>query len=658
MIKRLLFCAALATSVIGAVAQVTVPKGTGAFSKSADRIAIGNSAAKHAPAKAASLDDTMQWGYCSTEDETGGVGIGSATTYWAGYYVPGDGVLKGAYINGISVPFSRVASMTEVSVWISEDLETDVVTKSVARNSLKANAYNDIALDEPYAIPESGVFVGVKFRINNASATQDKYPVLCGGEGGYPYSCLLKYGSYDWGDYSNAGWGAFAMQLYCSNLSVPETFVYPLMASGTSSLKDTDLTIPVVLSSDGSTDVNSIDYTVDVNGTKYSNHLDLATPISAGFNRQAQVNFNFKSPSTVGAYSTKITVDKVNGVDNAASTYKLDVNNKVLSRVVSRRTVVEEFTGTECQYCPRGWAGMETLKEKRENFIGIAFHQYNAPGTSDPMYVANYYSASKLGISGAPGCAMDRLLLGIDPYYGSSNSVLDDFDYCSSIIPDVDVAVAGAFNADGTSVDAHADVEYLIDGGKYSVAFVLTADGLTGTTSAWKQINAYAQGTAAQWGITEETDPLLAKFCRGGEYGQTSVLLTYNDVMIGSSYSTAGKNLAPELSGEPAVGSVGHSSYSVAMPTKVALKSAINPEEVYIVALVIDETTGTIANAARAKVMSYEDFTAGIGAVSDASATAVEVARFNAAGQCLTAPQKGINIVKYSDGRTVKLNIK
>lgn len=48
---------------------------------------------------------------------------------------------------------------------------------------------------------------------------------------------------------------------------------------------------------------------------------------------------------------------------------------------------------------------------------------------------------------------------------------------------------------------------------------------------------------------------------------------------------------------------------------------------------------------------------AAINGVAD-NGTAKEVARYTADGQRISAPVKGINIVKLSDGRTVKLNVK
>ena len=648
--KKFFMSVALAAFTLLANAQVVIPvEGKGLFHKSGEKIVL-NQAQAASPKKAASLDDTTLWGYyMGGFDEVAGVGVGSAATYYAGYFVPGDGVLKGSSISGVNLPIWTKTNMTNVSIWISEDLETNIVSQSVPTTDLKASSYNAIALDEPFAIPEDGIFIGVKFTISRVATNGDAYPVLCAGDA-FTNSLVMKFtstnGGQDWADYSN-DFGSFAMQLFCSNLTLPERSAYFKSASSTSTLPGAEVSLPVAISSDGAEGVQSIDYVVEINGNKTTNHLDLPTPIAGGISKSGSATISFTAPEEYGAYTVNISIEKVNGDTNAASENVLAVTNKVVTKIATRKTVVEEFTGTGCGWCPRGWLGMEMLKETQENFIGIAFHKFNS---SDPMYVANYYPTGSLGIDGAPGCSVDRKLLGIDPYYGSANSIVDDFDACNAILPDVDVTVSGKFNEDYTSVDITADIEYLIDGGKYTVVYVLTADSLSGTTAAWKQQNYYYSNYPSGTG-----DPMIDQFCRGGKYGSSSVALTFNDVMIGSSYNNAGSNLAPALEGEVKAGATATGTYTVNMPTKAALKEAINTNEVYAIALVI-ASDGTIANAARAKVTNGDDATSVEKAIADVNAK--EIARYNAAGQVISETQKGLNIIKLSNGKTVKVIVK
>lgn len=656
MIKSLLFSVALAAVCLNADAQVA------RLAPSVRKVAPADGAYAIPIWKVASLEGTDMWGYYTGNDlsDLDVVGVQNIATYSVGYFVPGDALLKGAKIHGMNVPFYSVTNMADVSVWITDDLDNEpLVSKEVDAKSLIGNSFNAIALDEPFAVPETGVYVGVTFTINKATSNGDKYPILCGGETAAKSLYMkIKIGTQEdsWTDYSSKGWGAYGMQLFVSDMNIPDANMYlraktvdvaTIMPGG-------EVKLPVALYSSGKNAVNSIDYTVLINDSKETKHLDFATPIEGGFGKTGTAELVFNMPADYGRYTVRLCIDKVNGIDNALVSDTIDVPGKVLYSIVPRKTVVEEFTGTGCGWCPRGWAGMEKLKEKRENFIGIAFHQYNS---SDAMYISNYYSRSKLGIGGAPGCSVDRKGLGVDPYYGDGEDIVETFDYYNSSSPEVAVTVSGEFS--DYSVNAQAEVQYLIDSDKaYSIAYVLTADSLTGTTTAWRQSNYYASYSAASVG----NDPYLVPFCSGGKYGSSSISgLVFGDVAIGSSYSKAGVNLAPSVAGEVVAGSKASTSYTIDLPTKVALRDAIKWNKVYIVALVV-APDGTIANAAKAQVTNWDEVieivAADIDGVRSDDAGAAEVARYNVNGQRIDAPQKGLNIVKLADGTIRKVMVK
>ena len=57
------------------------------------------------------------------------------------------------------------------------------------------------------------------------------------------------------------------------------------------------------------------------------------------------------------------------------------------------------------------------------------------------------------------------------------------------VAPTVGVSVRGVWNDDKSAVTATSETQFLVDGDGYSVAYVLVADGLTGTSSKWNQSN-------------------------------------------------------------------------------------------------------------------------------------------------------------------------
>jgi hypothetical protein len=85
------------------------------------------------------------------------------------------------------------------------------------------------------------------------------------------------------------------------------------------------------------------------------------------------------------------------------------------------------------------------------------------------------------------------------------------------------------------------------------------------------------------------------------------------------------------------------------MPTKATLKAAIDKDKVYAVVLVVDDATGEILNAAKTKVVGEET---GIKATHIQSAAD---SFYTIDGRRLTAPQRGVNIVRNADGSTRKV---
>lgn len=268
---------------------------------------------------------------------------------------------------------------------------------------------------------------------------------------------------------------------------------------------------------------------------------------------------------------------------------------------VVRRTVMEEFSGTLCGFCPRGIVGIERLQQDYpDRFIAIVIHQYK---DTDPMYLTNY---ADLGFEEAPACMLDRQTL-TGPYYGQTVSytnvcyaIEQQFLACQTQEAWVDVAVSGTWTSDSRmQVNAVADVRFLAEAEGYSMAFVLTADSVASTSSSWLQSNYYSQDTPDYWGIPAD-DPLAA-YCRGGERGQSYVPMVYNDVAIASTYVN-GASKVDALPAHIQAGEEHQRAYRLSLPTKTLLKNALNKDHIYVVALVFD-AQGHIANAARARVV-------------------------------------------------------
>ena len=632
MVKRLLTIITLALFAFGVQAQTLQVNPAGKYR---------NSHVRRAPARAASLDGTTAFGYGS-ETDWDGLGVGSTgVTFDVAIYVPTSSALTNATINGINIPVID-SGMKNVSAWIRSSLNGSNLAKATAAGPFKENEYFTVAFDEPVPVPATGFYAGYTFTCSI------DYPVAFGTV--YANNgLLLQYTSggsaSGWGDYSDQ-FPASPLQVLIAGISLPDYSIDLTYVGQSTQLPNSEYCIPVDLVSNSAKGFNNLDVEVTVDGQTEQKHIILPESLQSGMNQTTSFIITGTSPAQAGRYDVEFTVKKVNGEEYAGEAKGVGVL-KNLSRLTQRNTVIEEFTGTGCGWCPRGWVGMEYMKEKYpDNFIGIAFHKYN---NTDPMYYANY---PYLGLSGAPGCVIDRKGEA-DPYYGFNYGVIaygieDDFLELNSQPAEVEARLTAQWNENETAVVFNTDVEFLVATNPVSLVYVLTADSLTGAATSWKQTNYYASYSSDEPGISD--------FCSGGKYGNDKVTLVFNDVAIASSYNTSMVNKGTSFTSDQIqTGAVCSASHTILMPTKASLKAAIRKHLVFANVLVVDDTTGEILNAARTKITSAGGEDA-IDIVRDIQpATTL---RYNVAGQAIATPQRGLNIVRTSDGRVRKLMVK
>ena len=658
--KKLLL---LATAFVLSLSSATAQENIVLVKKSPSANGSVNANVAKAPQKTELNDGEVLWGYYGGDyNDTYGVGVGMATNYSVAMEVPAS--LKGCTITAINLPITT-KNMSNVSVWVSTSTSS---TNAVASKTLTASTlsvgYNRIDLDEPVVIAGTKLYVGMNFTITSATSNATKYPV-CIGEGYREGSLYLGYATEPMQDYSANNW-MWACQLFITGFGEDNGAIFSSYRTKVATA-DSEISLPVTLTTDSQEPVSSVDYTVDINGDKQIGTLTFANNISAGMGVYTECNIEFNTPSTTGLHDIVLTVNKINGKANKYSDKVLNAKIKVVSELVNRIPLVEELTGTKCSFCPRGWVGLEYLKEKHPEASIAAVHHYDP---SDPMFIYNYEYLGSY-IEGAPGAIIDKHFV-IDPYYGAKNNTYGTEETPRGIVDayeavarqdfaDVKIEVSGMFDDDEMNVDATANVTYLYPNSNLDVVFVLTADSLTGSTTNWKQSNYYY--TYSQQSCIDNDQAELAIFCSGGEYGKSSVYIPFNDVVVSSSrtpfvitgnYITdTGHNQVPKLeAGDTNETKV--ATFSIPLPAQsTALYKAIDRNKVNVIAYVMD-SKGTVLNSVKAKVDRNPNAISGI-TVSDSN---VEVARYNAAGQQIATPQKGINIVKYSNGTSRKVIVK
>lgn len=598
-------------------------------------------------------DEQRWWGYYDGEERLAEFGTGSTEDYHCAMFVPGNkGVAVGKKIVGVRVTVQGVADVRSLKLWLSRSLPQsgsgELWTKEAEVMESKATAGWGIAeemVSQPYTLSSAGVYVGYSLQ------SDDPFPVLTTQSvttqaNGFFLKTSATYPS--WVDMSTYRYGNVAIELllegsfldYAASVKAfPETVL----------LCGSEAELPVTITNEGNNSVSSIDYTVtDEDGTT-EGHLDLPSPIE-GVKSAATVVLPFAVPSVARASQKSVTITRVNGQPNAAASKSATGTIVAIAESARRTTVMEEYTGTWCGWCPRGTVGISLLKRDfGEEFIGIAVHD------NDPMTISDYAS-QRSRVGGYPSAFLNRLKAA-DPYHGSAYGggsettygIYADVEREQQALTPAEVSVEATWtNDDRTAFVARASVTPLYDrtsASPYALAYVLLADSLKGEGKDWAQSNDYAN-VVFQGGYASE--PNLGFLTEQPAY-ITDV--AYNNVAIataGLNNGVTGSVRAPFTNGIPIVH---EQRFNIGSNVLVQDK-----QQLRVVAMLLNTQTGEVVTAAECRVVEQEQ--SGVEAVEGSQPSpdsSLSEAIYDLNGRRQWQLQRGLNIVRRADGSVVKM---
>lgn len=259
---------------------------------------------------------------------------------------------------------------------------------------------------------------------------------------------------------------------------------------------------------------------------------------------------------------------------------------KNLAFQTTRRVVLEEMTGTTCQFCPQGHVVIEHLEnEFGDRFIPIAVHSY----TGGTFYSEEAFNYSQfLGLSAAPTAVIDRMYLASP--LNADYEMIDTkggrlwYDIVAERIgsyADADISI-GKIEATDGKFNVKTSVKYAYDANNLNVNLfaVVMEDNLKA-----RQQNAFVNSTA----------PIMADWEAGGPYGTPNAPYTYTSVMrgtYGSTFNGTGGFI-------PASVTAGESyEAEISFPVPVDVKEISNTK---VAVVMIDANTGQVVNAACGK---------------------------------------------------------
>lgn len=586
------------------------------------------------------------------------VGVGAGTDHYdCAIFVPGK--FAGNKIDQVGFYLIDHKVVKNVKCWIAKDLPSSITPSGceflkdiTPTTSISVDGNPEIVTVENYTIPAEGCYVGYSFDVTSLTSQAGQYPIAFDGS-----SYCDEYGGYvclqgKWDNMASYGFGNLLTLVSMSGdnfLGNAASFVSDNIGR-VITMKNGNVNISAMIKNDGVTPMTSVSYTVKDVATGETSAENTVNLDNVEFNNNGVINIPLTAGNEAKEEEKEIVITKVNGQPNETANATCKGSLIVLTNAIKRRSVVEEFTATGCGYCTRGYAGMAALADKYpESFIGIAVH--GKMNYDDPMRITDYNSVMAT-VQGYPSAFINRGP-SIDPYFGTSQSqllgVLDDFE-ASLTLTEAEMSVWPEWNESQTEINVITDVQffYSSNNAPYALAYVLLADGLQGSESNWWQTNYYSGATGA------ENEPYIYEYTQKGEqikdmvYDHVAIMA--KDVAEGIKGSIAAPLVADAVQRHETTFDLSNGVTSASKFNLLQDKSKLK-----VVAMLINTETGEIVNAAERAVGT---FGTGINVVDPSEKEVKEVARYTIDGVQLSAPAKGINIVKMSDGTTRKVVVK
>lgn len=504
-----------------------------------------------------------------------------------------------------------------------------------------------VDLDQGYTIPDNGCFVGVSF-----TSTAGANPIFAWdvNSSGAFFMQMDYNGEKMWDDFAYYTKTSLTTTLHMDVSNVPPYNISANAIVETTSMVGQQTGILLNISNEAFSDADGFSYVVTVDGEAQPEQEFNAT-IGAKASGNVNLPYTFDSE---GLHSVSVEITKVGGEENRALQPSASGNVITLSEAAERTSVIEQHTGTWCGWCPRGHVGMKLFKDMYGgSVITLAGHIGDPMACSDYYDMISYYNPK----GSAPTAFYDRNLSG-DPYLSSdaqaySFSAYEDLELERAANPSEASLTLEASWADDSKNKIAANVNYTFNYDRttapYAISFILSEDGMAGPDeyktaedSLWLQLNYYSGDK--NWG----TDDNMFPWVSAGDSVQTTydnVIVAAWDALVGAE----GSVIAPITKGETL-------PYNVTL--NISRNTLIqNKDNLSLTALLINQNSGAIVNAAQVP-LGPGSSVVGIEDVNAAGSNAAEVARYNVNGVQLSAPQKGLNIVKYSDGTTKKVVVK
>lgn len=242
-----------------------------------------------------------------------------------------------------------------------------------------------------------------------------------------------------------------------------------------------------------------------------------------------------------------------------------------------KKVLIEEGTGTWCQWCPRGSVyGKQITQNYTDDAIFIAVH------SGDDMENASYFTST--GLTGLPNGNIDRASVsGMSP-----GSITSDLAPYTSLVPPADIEVTTSYDPVSRELNMTVSADFASAvSGDWRLAAIVVEDGITGPAPAYNQSNAYSGGGNGPMGGYENLPSSVS-----------ASIMVYNHV---GRYLAGGYNGdTGSLPSSILAGQTHQYTYQWTLPTPY------NEDYISVVGLLVNATTGEVSNVNKSDyIMGY-----------------------------------------------------
>ena len=533
------------------------------------------------------------WGYFTDDDlnadNFGPFGVNSKVNYEAAIRIQSnDLVMGGATIKAVRLWLNATTlpKITSLKIWVSKTLKINAqgvaYVQDVDLSTLTEGA-NDIEFTTPYVVNNSNAYIGFTMELN----AQD-YALMCGGE--HETNSFWARATAEMTNWRQVtDHGKLALQVLAEGVNIPQNCAMTVTKNfGTHYYqKGDEAVLPLTIKNKGQVPISSVSYIITTN-----NDASTATPeVTVSLNNVAfneEATFNVSFDTSVASECTKtVTITKVNGEPNEALAKDVTASGTFVIRefLIQRVPVVEEYTGTWCGWCPRGFTAMDMAHDAYgDKVVLIAAHN------GDPMEIADY---NPVMASSFPTAKLNRKQ-DVNAHPATLPAAIEE---SFTDFPDGKVDITAKWNdEERTKIDIQVNSIFALakNDANYGIALVLTNDGLRGSGSSWAQANYY----------NTTHDAYLDEYWYGK--GQYISGLTFNHVAV------AAWNIKSGFDGSVPTSFVAGEQLPFNYLADITGKTVIqNKDQLHAIALLIDRSNNQIVNAAQTDILPYGTVTPG-----------------------------------------------